>query len=127
MGGGHGLVSILVEIGTGGDDSDVEKDGAEVLDNEDGLPSNLRACVDMLERAMEKDMDMGLTKILDEHFARSDNSWLIDDASLAVLEGLLGRRIEQSNAIVVADPGSLCYQDLEVVDGSIAIELDRGG
>lgn len=81
----------------------------------------------MLERAMEKDMDMGLTKILDEHFARSDNSWLIDDASLAVLEGLLGRRIEQSNAIVVADPGSLCYQDLEVVDGSIAIELDRGG
>lgn len=127
LGGGHGLVSILVEIGTGGDDGDVEKDGSEVLDNEDGLPSNLRACIYMLQRLMEKYMDMGLTKILYEDFARRDNSWLINDTSLAVLESLLGRGIKQSNTVVVADPGNLCYQDLEVVDGSISIELDRGG
>ena len=67
------------------------------------------------------------TKVLHKDFARGSNSRFIDNASLAILEGLFGRRIKQSNAVVVADLGRLCDQDFKVFNGDVGIKLDRGG
>lgn len=37
----HGAIGVAVEVGTGGDGGDVEKDGTNIFDDEDGSPGNL--------------------------------------------------------------------------------------
>jgi hypothetical protein len=65
------------------------------------------------------------TKVLDEHsLARSDGC-LVLESGLAILEGLLGVRVEDANAVVVADASLLGDQDLEVLDCRIGWEFDR--
>lgn len=44
LGSRHGRVAIFVQVGTQSDDQDVEEDGAEVFNEEDGPPGNLGAC-----------------------------------------------------------------------------------
>ena len=77
----------------------MEEDGAEVFEHKDGPPSNLR------------------TQILDEDLARFCHTLLIDNSSLAVLEGLLCGRVKETNAVVVAEACSFRNGDLDVIDG----------
>lgn len=65
------------------------------------------------------------THILDEGLASSNDSRLIGDASLAVLEGLLGGRIVEANSVVVADASRLGNHDLDILNGGVGAELDR--
>lgn len=110
LGEGHGLgrgASISVDVRPSGDDEDVDQDRAQVLDEEDGAPGNLRA------------------EVLDEHLAGGGDILLVKDAGLAVLERLPGRRVEEADAVVVANLGRLGDELLEVLDSGLGRELDR--
>lgn len=41
LGIGHGLVAASEDVGSGGDNGDVEEDGTKILDEEDSSPGNL--------------------------------------------------------------------------------------
>lgn len=68
---------------------------------------------------------MKLTHILDEDLTGCDYSGLIDETSLAVLEGLLGSGIIDTNTVVVTELGLLCDEHLEVLDGGVGLDLNR--
>jgi hypothetical protein len=65
------------------------------------------------------------THILDEDLTGRNYGRLIDEASLAVLEGLLGSGIIDTNTVVVTELGLLCDQYLEILDGGVGLDLDR--
>jgi hypothetical protein len=64
------------------------------------------------------------THILDEDLASCDYGGLIDEASLAVLEGLLGGGIIDTNTVVVTELGLLCDQHLEILNRGIGLDLN---
>lgn len=65
------------------------------------------------------------THILHENLASGSYGGLIDEASLAVLEGLFRGRIIDSDAIEVSELGFLCNQDLESFNSGIRVDLNR--
>lgn len=64
------------------------------------------------------------TEVLNENFSSGHHGGNLSDASLAVLDGLLGLGIEQTDAIVVAEASLFSNQHLEVLDGGIGAERD---
>lgn len=90
----------------GGDSGNVEEDGAEVLEDEDGAPSDLGAYLNILALRRSRGRNWP-TQILDENLARGDDGGFIDEAGLAVLERLLGGRVEEADAVEVANVGRL--------------------
>jgi hypothetical protein len=107
LGLGHVAVSIAVQNGAGCNEKGMEEEGTQVLDDEDGSPRDL------------------VTHILDEDLASCDYGRLIDEASLAVLEGLLGSGIIDTNTVVVTELGLLCDKHLEILDGGVGLDLNR--
>jgi hypothetical protein len=66
------------------------------------------------------------TEVLDKNFLAGCDSLNVQKASSAILEGLLGGRIIDAQAVIVANIGLLGDQDLEILDGGIVGQVDRG-
>jgi hypothetical protein len=64
------------------------------------------------------------TEILDEHFACLSNILVLGNHSLAVLERLPRRRVEQTDAVVVVDASLLGNQLLDIFDRGTGGEVD---
>jgi hypothetical protein len=128
LGLGHGLVAVGVEEGAQGEDGEVQDDGAGVLDDEDGAPGDLGAWREEVSLA---DME-GLirrtsrTQILDEELAGGNNGGLGANLGLAVLQGLLGLGVEDSDAVVVANASLARNEDLDLLNGGLGRDIERG-
>lgn len=66
------------------------------------------------------------TEILDEHLASIRDSGKIGNASVAVLERLLGGRVEEADAVKVTDSGLLGDGTLHILDCRAGSELNTG-
>jgi hypothetical protein len=73
------------------------------------------------EKAVERH-----TEVLHEDFSGRQDRLLVAYQGFSILEDLLGRRVEQADAVVVADARLAGNQGLGILDGGIARELDRG-
>lgn len=67
------------------------------------------------------------TEVLDEHLACVRYSRDVGDECLAVLERLPGGRIEEANAVEVANTGLLGNGLLHILDGRAGGQIDAGG
>lgn len=110
----------------------MDQDRAEVFDNENGSPSDLRAyelVISILNSACinESGVLEGHTKILDDDFACSDNGRLIFNACLTVLECLLRFGVVETNTIEVANLSCFRNQGLDILNGCAGGHLDRLG
>lgn len=63
------------------------------------------------------------TEIFDENLFGSRDVRLIGELSLAILQGLSGGRVEDSDAIEVTNLGLLGDQDLEIIDRGISRQI----
>lgn len=106
---GHWRVAAGEDVGAGRDDSGVDEDRAKVLDEENGAPGNLGA------------------EVLDEQLAGVRDARDVGDESLAVLDRLLGGRVEEANAVKVTNSGLLSDGLFHILDGRPRGQLDAGG
>lgn len=83
----------------------MEEQRTEVLNQEDGAPSQLGA------------------QVFDEELVELQ----VAQQRLAVLQGLVGGRVEEANAVVVADAGLAGDGDLDVVDIGSGGQVERRG
>lgn len=67
------------------------------------------------------------TEVLDEHLASVKYSGDVSDEGLAVLKRLPGGRVEETNAVEVANTGLLGNGLLHILDGRAGGQLDAGG
>lgn len=67
------------------------------------------------------------TKVLDDQLAGLDDTLLIADQSLAVLEDLAVGGVEETDAVEVGEARGAGDNLFGVLDGGVAGELDRGG
>ena len=65
------------------------------------------------------------TQVLDDQLGGRDHARLVADEGLAVLEDLLGGRVEQADAVVVGEARLSGDGDLGVLDGGIVGQVDR--
>ena len=122
---GFEAIDVRAEI----DDKSMEKDGTKVFNNEDSAPRDLGSYVQRSISICANRSDeekTGHTKILDNKLRGRCNARLVANKSLAVLENLLGSRVEQADAVEVADARLLGNQLLGILNSDIAGQLDRG-
>ena len=67
------------------------------------------------------------TQVLDDQLGGLDHARLVPDEGPAVLEDLLGGRVEQADAVEVGEARLAGDGDLGVLDGGIVGQLDRRG
>ena len=121
------------DVGAGGDDGRVDEEGAEVLDDEDGPPGDLVACISMLASDTKHQisntppsrMPRRRTQVLDEDLASRNDALRINDASLAVLQRFLGGWVVDTDPVVVAEARGLGDDLLDILDGQVIRDLDQ--
>lgn len=59
------------------------------------------------------------TEVLDQDLASGNHGWLVGDAGLAVLEGLLGGGVVDTDAVVVAQANGPGDEGLDILDGGV--------
>lgn len=99
VGLGHVVLEVRVhgrvEVAAHGEEERVEEQRAQVLDDEDGAPAELGA------------------EVLDQQLRVGEGG----QDGLAVLQGLLGRRVEQTDAVVVGQTDLFGDNGLGIFDG----------
>lgn len=66
------------------------------------------------------------TEILDQKLSGRQHALLVLDPCPAILEDLLGGRIKETDAVVVANPGLAGNDHLGIVDSGLVGQIDRG-
>lgn len=124
----EGLRGTGVDVGSEGTGEEgVDEDGTEVFDEEHIAPCDLVACTTMYQRQLGRGVKASRTEILNRNLASSYHSRDIRNTSLTVLQSLPGLEIEETNAVVIAQPDGLCDQNLDILNGGIWGDRDLGG
>lgn len=79
---------------------------------------------DALQNQSSSETGRRHTEVLDQHLASLGNILVLCNESPAVLERLPGRRVEQANAVVVAEASLLRNQFLDILNRGVGGHVD---